>query len=331
MKIAFDHHSPFFLAHGGFQIQIQQTFAALKEINVDVDWLRWWDCSQTPEIVHYFGPCKKWYIDFAHTKNVRVLVTCLLTSWGSRSPWLNRMHGIAVRIGSKIQPRLAGRLDWDWPQSADIIICLTDFEKTLLCKILNVPQGKIHVVPNGVDEVFVTCPPVEREDWLMCSAVIHPRKRVLELARAATLARVPLRIFGQPYSETDPYFRAFLKVVEVSSGYVRWEGSISDRSLLSQKYASARGFVLPSTMESLALSALEAAATGCPLLLSELPWATTTFHKHASYLPPDCDTTTMARFIKSFHERPQTPTGFRAPTWREVARSLKVIYESFST
>ena len=38
-------------------------------------------------------------------------------------------------------------------------------------------------------------------------------------------------------------------------------------------YREARGFVLLSAMESLSLSALEAAACECPLFLSDLPWA----------------------------------------------------------
>ena len=38
-------------------------------------------------------------------------------------------------------------------------------------------------------------------------------------------------------------------------------------------------------MESLSLSALEAAACGCPVLLSDLPWARTVFGQSALVLP----------------------------------------------
>ena len=55
MKILIDHPFPFFLAHGGQQIQIEETKRALESIGVGVDWLRWWDQSQSADIIHYFG------------------------------------------------------------------------------------------------------------------------------------------------------------------------------------------------------------------------------------------------------------------------------------
>ena len=59
MKILFDHSAPFLLAHGGQQIQIEETKRALEQIGIEVEWLRWWDSAQTGNIIHYFGICKK--------------------------------------------------------------------------------------------------------------------------------------------------------------------------------------------------------------------------------------------------------------------------------
>ena len=41
MKIAFDWHVPLALAHGGMQIQVEQTQAAPARTGLDVDPLRW--------------------------------------------------------------------------------------------------------------------------------------------------------------------------------------------------------------------------------------------------------------------------------------------------
>ena len=41
MKIAFDCRVPFALAHGGVQIQVEQTQAVLGRKGLDVDPLRW--------------------------------------------------------------------------------------------------------------------------------------------------------------------------------------------------------------------------------------------------------------------------------------------------
>ena len=40
MKVLFDCHLPFMLAHGGMQIQIEQTRAALERLGVEVEPLR---------------------------------------------------------------------------------------------------------------------------------------------------------------------------------------------------------------------------------------------------------------------------------------------------
>ena len=42
MKVLFDHHCPFMLAHGGTQIQIEQTKAALEKLGVTVEPLLAW-------------------------------------------------------------------------------------------------------------------------------------------------------------------------------------------------------------------------------------------------------------------------------------------------
>jgi glycosyltransferase involved in cell wall biosynthesis len=48
---------------------------------------------------------------------------------------------------------------------------------------------KIFVVPNGVEEVFFQAAAAPRDRWLVCTATITERKRVLELAQAAIAAR----------------------------------------------------------------------------------------------------------------------------------------------
>src|SRR5260370_40599090 len=85
MKILFDHSSPFLLAHGGFEVQIEQTKRALEQAGVEVEFLRWWDADQNGDVVHFFGRPGAAYIDSAHQKNIRVVMSELLTGLGSRS------------------------------------------------------------------------------------------------------------------------------------------------------------------------------------------------------------------------------------------------------
>jgi glycosyltransferase involved in cell wall biosynthesis len=92
-------------------------------------------------------------------------------------------------------------------------------------------------------------------------------------------------------------------------------------------YREARGFVLLSTMESLSLSALEAAACECPLLLSDLPWARTTFDSEARYCPASASPATTGEILREFHAAaPTLPAARRPLTWREVATQLRDLY-----
>lgn len=328
MRVILDHPHPFLLSHGGFQIQIEQTLTALREANVDADHLRWWDDSQAPDIIHYFGRPSIPYVNLAKKKGIRVVMAQLLTGLGSRSRKtlaLQKAAIAAARLG--LPEMVTGRFAWDVFGKVDAAIALTPWEAYLMGYVFGAPSGKLHVVPNGVEQVFLKSEPAARGKWLVCTATVTERKRVLELAQAAVRAQTPLWIIGKPYSDSDPYAQRFLAVAQDNPQTIRFEGAISDRARLALVYREARGFVLLSTMESLSLSALEAAACECPLLLSDLPWARTTFKENASY----CPITTSARtatFLREFYNAAPTLKPPPKPlTWLEIAQQLKVIYE----
>ena len=68
MKVLFNCHVPFMLAHGGAQVQIEQTKAALEQIGVETDYLQWWNDRQTGDILHHFGALPEETIRQAHDK-----------------------------------------------------------------------------------------------------------------------------------------------------------------------------------------------------------------------------------------------------------------------
>src|SRR6202012_134237 len=137
----------------------------------------------------------------------------------------------------------------------------------------------------------------------------------------------PLRVFGKPYSRNDRYVQRFLTVAEEHPAMIRYEGAIEDRRQLAQVYREARGFVLLSTKESLSLSALEAAACECPLLLSDLPWARSSFPKAAEFCPvTDVASVTAAALRKFYDIAPQLPPPPKPANWREIAGQFKRIY-----
>src|ERR1700730_8864042 len=77
MRILFDYPEPALLVHGGMQVQIVQTRAALEELGCQVEYLRWWDEQQQGDILHYFGRLAPDYIVRAHEKGIRVVLAAL--------------------------------------------------------------------------------------------------------------------------------------------------------------------------------------------------------------------------------------------------------------
>jgi glycosyltransferase involved in cell wall biosynthesis len=329
MKVLVDCSLPFNLAHGGQAIQIERTMAALAGAGIEVEPLRWWDGRQTGDLIHYFGRMPADHIRFAQNKGIKVVMAELLTAQGSRTPGQLFRQKIISRTIQRLAPRtFTSAFHWDSYQLADAFIALTSWEKYLMQYLFGAAEEKTIVVPNGVEEVFFQSTTTVRGEWLVCTATITERKRVLELAQAAVAAQTPVWIIGKAYAEADPYAQAFFTLARQHPQWLRYEGEITDRTQLAAVYRAARGFVLLSDKESLSLSALEATASGCPLLLSDLPWAHATFGAHATYTPVTNSISRTAQSLKKFYgAAPSLPPPPKPLKWDAIARQLGEIYK----
>lgn len=320
------------LAHGGLQIQIEQTKSALEAAGLEVDYLRWWDAEQRGDIIHFFGRANPSHIDFAHAKGMKYVMSELLTGQGSRKVSQLKVQGAIEKMLRKvIPPTFLANFRWDSYQKADACIFLTEWEAEVARLLFSPPSNRLHVVPNGVEPEFFLArgSAIERGDELVSTATITERKRVFELAEAAVAARVPVLVLGNPYGKEDPYYLRFLALAHQYPEFIRYSGAVSSRDELAKIYKSARGFVLLSTMESLSLSALEAAAAGCPLLLSDLPWAHSSFGDKASYCQVSDNMEHTAAKLREFHQQaPLLAVPPPPPTWNAVARQLAAVYRT---
>jgi glycosyltransferase involved in cell wall biosynthesis len=328
MKALFNCHVPFSLAHGGAQIQIEQTRLGLERLGVTVEPLRWWDDRQEGEILHHFGRIPTGLLRLAHDRGMKVVMTDLLTSVGSRSMPRVRLLKVMIRMVERTVP--AGMripFNWDSYRLADACVVNTEHESYLVRYLYGTCPSRVHVVPNGVEEIFFSSPRASRGKWLVCTATITPRKRVLELARAAVAAQTPLWVIGKPYGAGDDYSARFAALAQAHPDLLHYRGPINDRAELAGIYRSARGFVLLSTMETRSLSSEEAAACECPLLLSDLPWARDVFKEQAVYCPVDVEAAKTARVLREFYDRaPQCPVPRKPLSWLDVAQDYERVY-----
>jgi glycosyltransferase involved in cell wall biosynthesis len=328
MKILLDHPLPFALAHGGVQTQIEQTKTALERAGVEVEFLRWWDENQKGDILHYFGRIPISLLRGARQKGMKVVFSDLMGGTGARSRNKLKLQRWGTWIFRQMLPDMViSHFNWESYQLADACLALTAWEAHLMTYIFDAPEEKIHVVPNGVEEVFFKHERAAPEKWLVCTTTINAVKRVVEIAEAAVLAQTPVWIIGRAYSDVDPYAQKFFSLARQSPEFVRYEGAIQNREQLAQIYCGARGFVLLSAWESLSLSALEAAACECPLLLSDLPWARAVFKENAIYCPIGSLKQTAGCLRKFYDMAPTLKPPPKPATWQEVALQLKAIYD----
>jgi glycosyltransferase involved in cell wall biosynthesis len=225
-------------------------------------------------------------------------------------------------------PNLVAQFNWTSYRLADAVVAMTTWEAHLMHYLFGAPKQRITIVPNGVEDAFFQAPPGKRGDWLVCTATITQRKRVLELAQAAVRAKTPLWFIGKPYAGVDPYAEQFEALARENPEMIRRGGPpFQDRDGLAAVYRTARGFVLLSAMETRSLAAEEAAACESPLLLADLPWARSVFGEYASYCPiasPERTAVVVRRFYDQAPNLKPPPKPLREP---DIAAQLKALYE----
>ncbi len=329
MKVLIDHGTPFQLAHGGYQIQMEETKRALEEIGVDVEWLRWWDSTQRADVIHAFAPVDHSILIHSAQKGIPTILTTLFTSECNMPSRTLKLKKIRRDIFDNIPG--VGRLFQQLPHSA-FHLCTQNVvglhvEQHLLEKYYNVPTAKCSIIPYGLMDVFFEAAPSDRTgDYLITQGTITERKNSVELAQLAHEAKVPILFVGKAYSPTDPYWHRFQSLVD--GRWVRYQEHVSDQASLIKLLQKARGFVLLSDIENWCLSAHEAAACGLPLLVPRMNWSIERFGNEARYFN-HVKSGANAALLRSFYEDSiSLPIPkVRQWTWREVAEKLRAVYE----
>jgi glycosyltransferase involved in cell wall biosynthesis len=329
MKVLIDHSSPFLLAHGGFQIQIEETKRALEELGVTVDYLRWWDADQTGDIIHFFGVAPVDYIERSRGKSLKVVQTALFTETCNRSDLRLKIQGAIVR-GLLAMPGAVGvkrQLNWRSFVLSDMNVVGLEAEGQVLEWVYGVPPGRISIVPLGLSQEFLAgSAGRSRGDALICVGTITERKNSVALAQMARTAQVPVLFVGGPYNNSDPYWTEFAALVD--NRWVRHHRHVDSANELINLYHGARGAVVMSRYENWCLVAHEAAACGLPVLLPKQKWSLERFGAEAWYFSSGGMTENAAE-LKNFYDCASSAPAPRIKlySWEEVAGQLKEIYE----
>ncbi|MDL2262543.1 glycosyltransferase [Bacteroidales bacterium OttesenSCG-928-I21] len=142
----------------------------------------------------------------------------------------------------------------------------SEYEKRYVTESLKISEDKICIVPLS----YRVSPPEDFPDkenfCFHASLLADKRKNVVNLIRAAQKYKFPLILAGNLRNEKE---KAWLN--ELITGYdnISFVGKLTDEELFDY-YKRAKVFALPSINEGVGMVALEAAAYGCEIVLTEL-------------------------------------------------------------
>lgn len=176
---------------------------------------------------------------------------------------------------------------------ADLLVVNSQLEADALGEVYNIPPSRFHVVYNGVENAFLA--PADAKDfrtwaglgncrYLLNVANVEERKN--QLAFLEVLAHQPdLKMVVVGHARDAAYAEACQKIGGERFLHV---GALEYESyLLRSAIAGAEAFVMPSTLETPSIAALEAAAMGCRLLVTDVGSTKEYFGEDAIYINPD--------------------------------------------
>lgn len=278
--------------YGGIWKYSTSLYAALRQkLGNNVEWLQWDGrliedfyrrfgsnilLESVEEVVRMASHLKFLYTlpkgyDLYHITNSAMALAC---RW--RKPTVVTVHDMIPFVEPRGWSDRLLRMSMENTVKADEIICVSEYTKKEMLRFLDVDKERIHVIPNCVD--VSSFKPSDKSESRRrtglpekSTIILHvgneePRKDIPTLLKAFSLFRAEHRDailvrVGEQFPETEKRIRDL--GLSSSVKYFRSVKNIPDF------YASADMLVLPSKYEGFGIPAIEAMASGCPVIVAE--------------------------------------------------------------
>lgn len=247
----------------------------------------------------------------------------------------NRRYRVAARLGTSV-PRfdtIPGMFRRQ-AEACSLIVARSTHERQRVLEGLGIDPAKnpVEIVLNGVNPPGEVDPGPARKAYdlpeqfiLHVSAYTQARKNVVRMIEAIGPTGLPLVIAG-----SAPEGPGLERVKAAAAKYkqVRLMGYLP-RELMTSFYGAARLFCLPSIHEGTGLVALEAAACGAGVVITEHGGPPDYFRSHAQY----CDPYSVESIRTAVQKAWENPQGevlrqhvLTHLTWRQSAEALAAAY-----
>jgi len=322
MNILYATYPMAFHTPGGGEVQLMAYHKHLRAVGVNVSLMDPWNPRLLEhKIVHFFS-CVGGSIHFCHfIKNLGLPLVITSSLWITEET----RH---LYPSDEIRAQLS---------LADRIVTNSEMESDTLSRVLDLPRDRFYAVYNGVDPLFLErpSPDVFRQThgingpFVLNVGNVEPRKNQIRLAQA--MREFPdhqLVLIGHVRDEA--YLQQTLQAG--LPGQVVYLGPMPhDSELLRSAYQACSAFCLPSTLETPGLAALEAAAQGRPLALTEVGSTREYFGDAAAYLRPENPDSIAQAIEQALQQSPAQQVALAAIgqqyTWPRVVQKLQALYE----
>lgn len=150
----------------------------------------------------------------------------------------------------------------------DLFLARSEHEKQFIVSALGVSPNKVEVIPLSMrfNEKFQTIAPMEKENFCFhVSRLGFYGKNVSRLIEAAKKYKFELRLAGFMLENEKKWLNELIK----DAPNIKYVGYLND-SDLKEMYKKAKVFALPSIIEGVGFVALEAAAYGAEIVLTNI-------------------------------------------------------------
>ncbi|KRH79049.1 D-inositol 3-phosphate glycosyltransferase [Ferrovum sp. JA12] len=317
MKIFVNTYPVAFQCPGGGEIQLLKSKEALERRGHEVVlYDQWTHKLSDADVIHQFSVQGGIYnlCAYAHGQRIPLVLSPIL--------WLSEY----------IDQYPMGEIGY-MTSVADVICPNSQAEVDRFLKHFDAPAGKYHVTHNGVDREFFDSVPaslflaeyrIERP-FILCVGNIEVRKNQLTLLRAADSLNLHVVLIGN-VRDTE----YFAQLNAEFSGRFSYLGYFEHTSpILRSAYSACSAFALPSLLETPGLAALEAAAAGAPLVITQEGCTEEYFGEAAYYVDPksveDISEKLLAA-VNSKRDAVELCARVMQFTWDRVAEELEQAY-----
>ena len=320
MKVLFNTYPTAFHTPGGGEIQLLAYQEHLPDHGVEVTLFDQWNPRFLEhDLVHFFSCIGGSHHFCAFVRNIGLPLVISSSLWITEET-KSRFPADEIRC----QLSLAER-----------VVVNSDIECETLARALDLPRDKFVTVYNGIDDVFFEpcSPEIFRqrfsinERFVLNVGNIEPRKNQLRLIEA--MWQFPdLRLVMIGHVRDRDYAS---ECIRAGKDKVTHLGPINHSSeLLRSAYSACEVFALPSLLETPGLAALEAAAIGCRVVITEVGSTREYFGDSVHYVDP-ASVKSISSGLASAMEGPGIDAGAFVPeehSWKAVTRKL---YETYSS